>query len=444
MNSFANKIRQLTFYLSLPEMRLFWATLPLLLVLILLNLFLLDLGIALVVVSIALVVGVLVFWTIYRSAKLTLSAVLEKNELKSMVLGIGDALVAYDQNFRILYFNPAAEKLFVLKSDFIIGQAISPRSIEKNETRLLTQIIFPSLAPNIAMRTKTGQYPQIADLSFDDPMLELRVTTTPIANNEGRLLGFMKIIHNRTREVSLLKSKEEFITVASHQLRTPITELNWALQSLASDPSISGESKITLERTLRSASQLQGLVEDLLSVSKIEEGRFGYEFESTDLIEFLNQILLTALPQVERSGLKLYFDRPDTPLPPVLVDHKKLSMVVANLVDNAIRYNVPNGQVTVLARQEEGSPFVRVSFKDTGIGIPAEEIQKTFTKFWRSSNALKFQTEGSGLGLYIARNIVAAHGGQMRVESELGRGSTFSFTLPTDPNLVPQKEFAQE
>ncbi len=90
------------------------------------------------------------------------------------------------------------------------------------------------------------------------------------------------------------------------------------------------------------------------------------------------------------------------------------------------------------------APYVEISVRDTGIGIPPEEVQKLFVKFFRASNALKFATEGSGLGLYIAQNIVRAHGGSMRVESELGRGSIFSFTLPTDYSLIPPKEVPLE
>jgi signal transduction histidine kinase len=143
------------------------------------------------------------------------------------------------------------------------------------------------------------------------------------------------------------------------------------------------------------------------------------------------------MPQVQHAGLKLYFERPQEALPPVTIDAQKLSMVLGNLADNAVRYNVQSGQITVRARRNEDSRFAEVSVKDSGIGIPLDEINSIFSKFFRASNAVKFKTDGSGLGLWIARNIVRAHGGEMWAESEVNRGTTFFFTLPVDPTITP-------
>jgi two-component system sensor histidine kinase VicK len=123
-----------------------------------------------------------------------------------------------------------------------------------------------------------------------------------------------------------------------------------------------------------------------------------------------------------------------------MIDPKRLSLAVTNLLENAIRYNVENGEVTVKADKMQDKPYVVVSVKDTGIGIPPEAVANLFKKFFRAENAVKTQTEGSGLGLYIAKGIIAAHGGQIWAESELNRGTTISFALPTDPNLVPKTE----
>ena len=369
---------------------------------------------------------------------------LEQGELRGIVAGLSDALLVYDQNLRIIFFNPAAATLFGLRSEEIVGERVRPQDVENPKRRLLVQVMFPSLAPVLVPRSKSGEYPQVADLSFSEPELELRVATTPIADQGGKIGGFLKIIQNRTREAQLLRSKNEFITVASHQLRTPITEIHWALESLSQEAGLSQSSKLLAEQTLGSARRLLELVEDLLSISKIEEGRFGYNFESGDLLAFLDKTLADFLPAAKRLGLKLYLDRPKEQLSPVMFDQQKLGMVTSNLVDNAIRYNTKGGEVLVTIKKSERGPFLEVKVKDTGIGIPASEIQKTFTKFFRSSSAVKFQTEGTGLGLYIAKNIIAAHGGEMWAESEEGRGSSFYFTLPTNPALIPKSELPIE
>ena len=115
-------------------------------------------------------------------------------------------------------------------------------------------------------------------------------------------------------------------------------------------------------------------------------------------------------------------------------------MAVSNLIDNAIRYNVENGSVTVSVKQLSDGPYVEVVITDTGIGIPPQDMSKVFSKFFRAENVLRRETEGSGLGLYITKNIIDRHGGTIWAESVIDRGTTFHFTLPTDPKLIPQKE----
>lgn len=367
----------------------------------------------------------------------------EENELQSIVYSLEDALIAYDQNFKVFFFNPAAERMFGIPREHIVGEMVQPQDAERPDRRLLTQVIFPSLAPTLAPRSKAGTYPQIVDISFTNPVRELRVITAPVSEG-GKMFGFVKIVRDRTREIGLLRQKSEFVTVASHQLRTPISEISWALESLRKSEGLSAEEREILERTLNSTQGLMHIVESLLLVAKEEEGRFGYDFATASYPEFLGNILSAATPQAEHTGVKLYFDRPKEPIPDLTIDADKIAMVVTNLLDNAIRYNVPNGQVIVTVKKAADGPFVETSVKDTGIGIPGAELEKIFTKFFRASNAIRFQTEGSGLGLYIAKNIIEAHGGQMWAESEVNRGTTFFFTLPTDPTLIPPHEVPVE
>ena len=172
----------------------------------------------------------------------------------------------------------------------------------------------------------------------------------------------------------------------------------------------------------------------------MEEGQFGYKFGEANVLDFVGNVLADVLPAARKAGVKIYLDRPQEEPPRVTIDPARLSLALTNILENAVRYNVENGEVIVKVETIPGKPFVEVSVKDTGIGIPPESIEKIFTKFYRADNAMKSQTEGSGLGLYIAKTIIAAHGGEIWVESELNRGTTVHFTLPTDPDLVPKRE----
>jgi signal transduction histidine kinase len=394
-------------------------------------------------IEICLLAGIAVaaVFAVYQAATRSRGTTVEHGELASFFSAIDDALVVYGSDFRISFFNHPAQKLFGIAEADAIGHVLSPRDVEAaGGWRTLAQVIFPSLAPRVIVKSAEGELPQVADVSLTDPELELRIATAPVTDQVGKPLVFMKIIRDRTPQINALRSKDEFITVASHQLRGPVTDINWALQSLAAAPELTETNKMIVANAAAASDNLLRRVEDLLSIAKMEDGQVGYSFEDTDIVAYVGTILAGLLPAARKAGIKIYYDRPAVPMPHVMIDPKRLSLAITNLLENSIRYNVENGEVTVKVDRMEGKPFVVVSVKDTGIGVPEDAIGKLFTKFYRADNAVKFQTEGSGLGLYIAKSIVEAHGGQIWAESELNRGTTISLALPTDPNLVPKHE----
>ncbi len=430
---------------GVPEMRIAWVSLPFLAGAFVVNLIALGPSpLSLISLGLVLAVAVIIVFYAVSLARSNREVKIERSELKSIIFDLEDALILYDGNFKMLFFNPAAERLFGLRSEKIVGRTLSPGDAQDPERQLLTRVIFPSLAPVMVSRTEPGSYPQVVDISFESPNLELRVKTNAIADPSGKVLGFVKTIRDRTRDVAAMRSKNEFITVASHQLRTPITGITWALEALSKDGSIGEANRAIVGNALEASHQLVNIVEDLLMASKIEDGRFGYKFEPIDLVDFINKVLGEIMPHARSLGLAVYFDYPkETKFPPVFADPEKLWMLFQNLLDNAIRYNVKGGSIAVKIEASDG-PFLTVSVRDTGIGVPPEGLEKLFTKFYRAENALKSQTEGSGLGLYIAQNIVRAHGGKIWADSQTGRGTVFSFTLATDRKLVPQKEVPLE
>lgn len=369
---------------------------------------------------------------------------LDHDEISSVLYGLEDAIIAYTKDFVITMANPSAEQLFGVAAQDLLGTTLKPQHAEDPRLQRLTQVVYPSLAPVMTPRSAPGAYPQLIDVSFQDPPLELRVTTVPMRSANGEIVGFMKLMRDRTREAELVRSKSDFITIASHQLRTPLTEISWALESVLATPQLDEATKQVIAHTLESMRSLTRTTEDLLGVAKMEEGRFGYQFAPADIKAFLDDLLGRVLPVVQQAGLQLFFDPGQGEMPPVYMDKEKIAMVVNNFIENAIRYNVPRGEITVSLEALTDAPYVRVSVKDTGIGIPQESVNNMFTRFFRADNARKSVANGSGLGLYIAKNIVQSHGGQIGVISEVNRGSTFYFTLTTDPHRVPQREVPME
>jgi len=361
---------------------------------------------------------------------------------KAVIEALRDGIIVYDRDFKILVFNKAAEKFFNLNSEEIIGRSFSPNNIKEPKLKILIQTLFPSLAPIIVKHSESSVYPQVVDISFEEPKIEIRVVTNKIGDSKGGIFGFIKIINDRTRELNILRIKSEFISTAAHQLRTPLTAINWALESLARE-SLTENQKPIVEAGLQASSHLLKIVNDLLDVSKIEEGRYGYNFEKINLIDFIENVIKKAEEIAVPAGIKIYLKKPTGAIE-ADIDIQKMEIALFNLLDNAVRYNVKNGEATVSIERLKDRPYVQISVKDTGIGIPKEDIKKIFTKFFRAENAVKTVANGSGLGLYMVKNIVKRHGGDIWIESELNRGSIFYFTLPLDSKLIPAKEIADE
>lgn len=429
--------------LKLPEMRFLWVFILLIILLVAVDYIFVSLS-GLIKFAVFLLLGVLIFWNNLKVAKSNQEIKTTSGRLNDIVANLSDGIIAYDTDFKILIVNNAAEKLFNFKKEEIVGQCFGPERVRETKFRLLTQVLFPSLAPLVVKRSEGDKYPQVIDVSFSEPNLDFRITTIRMSLADGRTSGFVKIIHNRTRELQLYRSKSEFITIAAHQLRTPLTGINWTLDALSKDESLNEENKEIVKSGLVASAKALKIVNDLLDVAKIEEGRFGYNFENIDVVKFLAEILDNANASAKQYGLKLYFDRGKEPSIVLKADPNRLGLALSNILDNAIRYNVESGSITVKLERLADKPYVQISIIDTGMGMPPEAMPKMFTKFFRAENAIRFRPEGSGFGLYITKNIINRHGGAIWLESTLGRGTAVYVTLPTNPSMVPPREITHE
>jgi PAS domain S-box-containing protein len=434
-----NKFKKIISAITSPEAKIFNFVYLILLILLVINILYFPLILKIVNLIAYLLIYLFTFLGIYGIKKQP-SSKENENYFQNILKVIDDGVIIYDKDFKIIYFNETSSKIFRIQPEEVLNKKIQVKDAQDEKLQRLVQVIFPSLAPLIVIRSSPEEEPHVADISFEDPELFLRVLTAKLKNENGDVLGFVKIIHDKTREVQLLKSKNEFITIASHQLRTPINEIRWAIESIATDEKIDNQTKEILNGTLNSIKRLANLIDNLLNVSKIEEGKFGYNFEELNYLDFIKEILSEMLPQIKHLGLNLYFNPPEEELPMIYFDKQKLYMVISNLLDNATKYNVQNGKIVVSIQKSNDGKFIETSIEDTGVGIEPEALKNLFSKFFRTSSGEKFNTEGSGLGLYIAKNIIRSHGGKIWAESDVGRGTKITFTLPIDKSLIPKKE----
>lgn len=339
-----------------------------------------------------------------------------------------DGVIVYDTDFKIFQLNKAAEKILEVKAAEVAGKTFSLDKAKNFKSKIMAQAMFPSLAPAITRQSEPGRYPQVLDISLDEPRRDLRIITNQIADNLGQAVGFVKLIRDRTRELELAKAKSDFVTVAAHQLRTPATGISWALKNLVRDKNISGESKETLAAAYQAAQNLLEIINDLIDLTQLEEGKFAYQFKEINLIGFLEKVLSQADLVARESGIKLYFNPLADGEIIIKADAEKLGAAISNLIDNGIKYNVKNGEVTVDVQKRNGETEIIV--KDTGIGMSKDDLSKLFVKFVRGKSAEKTGVGGSGLGLYLAKKIIEAHGGSVSVESIPDRGTTVFVRLP--------------
>ncbi len=262
-----------------------------------------------------------------------------------------------------------------------------------------------------------------------------KVVASPVAATDeiGELgtvmtesITYFQDIEKREKQIS--DQKVEFISVAAHQLRTPLTGLRWGVESLSSAKTVAEERKKVSVGMSATIVRMVSLVDDLLDAAKIEEGKFGFDFQTTDLIPTLQKLTKPLDLIAQSRNLSLTFEHDESAV--VFVDPSRIELAVSNLLANALDYTPAGG--TVKLRLADAGKRVEISISDTGIGIPHASMPQLFNKFSRGENAVRMRPDGTGLGLFIVKNIVERHGGTVRVETELDKGTTFSFTVPKD------------
>lgn len=350
--------------------------------------------------------------------------------LLEVFMSFTDPVVVYDSNFAMLAVNRAAESFFDVSENELKGMRIDPGWVAKPHYRFFVQTLFPSLAPSIVEHSEPGTWPQIVSLTFENPRRNLVSTLYKIPSPDGGTTAFVKIVHDETREREILEARTEFVGVAAHQLRTPLTALRWSLEGMEKGMKPESEDAQTLHESLALVDRSLKIVNDFLDAAKIEEGKFGFSFESADLVKLLEELLAAAFSIAKRYDVAVYFNHEGIASLPVLVDPTRIATAFLNFIDNGIRYNIKGGRVTVTLSRNPAGDAAIVTIADTGIGIPKGEEHRLFQKLARGSNAAQVEPNGSGLGLYIAKNIIEGHRGSVTVASELNRGTTVTVTLP--------------
>jgi len=236
------------------------------------------------------------------------------------------------------------------------------------------------------------------------------------------------IIHGVEQIARLNKMKSEFVSIASHQLRTPLSAIRWETEILLSKfaAGLNEKQKETIENISQTGQQMARLVNDLLDVARIDQGRLILKKEKVNLMMITREVIKNILPLAQAGNVLIIFDEKNPAW--AVGDGDKLKLAIENLLSNAIKYTLGKGVVEINLQKKDGCYIF--SIKDNGAGIPESQQKKIFEKFFRSDNALKNNTTGTGLGLYITKNIVEQSGGKVWFQSAENKGSVFNFSIP--------------
>jgi signal transduction histidine kinase len=360
---------------------------------------------------------------------------LEKNELESIIHCMNDGLIIYDTDLNVILLNPALAEMLIPSNPAATGRLIQ----NPDDKLLFERTVDPSKMKVIhKAMVEDPLLPRCDLIELKNPAQFLKRYSSPLYNRYHEQIGHVIIYHDITKEVQSEKVRSEFITNASHELRTPVASMKLLLESLMvgakDDPRVRDE---FLNSLLREADRMHLLVNDLLDLSRLESAHEKLRVTEIDLPKVVHDAIQTVMPLAEKKGIVIR-ENLEEDLHLILADQLRLSQVLVNLVNNAVKFTPNGGEVRVISRRLN-EKSIEFKVQDTGIGIPEEDIPYIFDRFYRvEQNRQRRQNSGgTGLGLTITKQVVEMHGGKIHCNSS-SRGTTFTFTIPQKQATLQQ------
>jgi len=347
-------------------------------------------------------------------------AVREKNKTMAIIENLTDGILLLNNKNEVEIISPLVVDFFRKTEDEIVGKNFIDL-FDSEELKQFKELIIDTekrkVNPVIGREISIGK------------RMDIEVSTVFLGEGpeEGSVLV---VLHDVTRDKLVERMKTEFVSIAAHQLRTPLSAIKWTLRMVLDGDTgeVNEEQRELLEKTYVSNDRMISLINDLLNVSRIEEGRFLYKQELVNLEDLVSIIVDSSQELLKMKKMELTVDKPEKPLSQVSVDREKMELVIQNLLENAVKYTPEGGKIDISISGDDKNIIFKI--KDTGVGIPDDQHDRIFTKFFRGDNVIRMETEGSGLGLYTTRNIIDAHKGKIWFDSKEGEGTTFIFTIP--------------
>jgi signal transduction histidine kinase/HAMP domain-containing protein len=318
-----------------------------------------------------------------------------------------------------------------------LGKGVDPKASSENYAKIYSLekedgSEYPSDELPLSVTLATGEVSEKNDIFINKGngvRIAILAVSSPILDNNNNVTSAVGVFQDKTKEFEIDRAKTEFVSLASHQLRTPLSAINWYSEMLLSGDAgkLNDEQEKYVKEVSAGSMRMVKLVNSLLNVSRLELGTFSVDPEDTDIVRLLLSVLDEIKPKVDEKN-QLFKQDFDSSLPKINIDPKLIRMVFQNLASNAVKYTNYGGTITSRLKEEEGSLVFSIS--DDGVGIPKAQQKNIFTKLFRADNVKATDTEGTGLGLYIVKKIVENSGGKIWLESEENKGTTFFVEIP--------------
>jgi len=339
----------------------------------------------------------------------------EQARLRGILASVAEGIVAVDAEGRVTLLNPQAAALLGLDQARTVGAAMADLPVPEHVSRQFIECLRRN-----ALCT--------AEFELSGPNRSLVLQVAPVRTGEGERWGAVAVVRDVTSARRLEAMRRQFISDASHEIRTPLTSIGGFAAAIADGTAATPEQRTRgAALIVREVERLSRLVDDLLDLSRIESGAVELKLADVDVAELIRSAVEAFEAEARERRIHVELDLARD-LPTVRADWDRIYQVLANLLSNALRFNRADGKIAIAAWDADGQ--VRVEVRDTGPGIPADQLPYIWERFHRADTARARDEGGTGLGLAIVRSIIGTHGGDVTAESEVGKGSTFSFTLP--------------
>ncbi len=347
---------------------------------------------------------------------------------ESMLLALADGVIAVDMDGKIILANQSAQSMFGFAAGQLENKIYSEAIILEDDNGVIIPHNLRALSQALEREKTTTIMTDYFARKKDGSKFPVSISAAPILI-DGNITGAIGIYRDISKEKQIDKAKTEFVSLASHQLRTPLSTINWYAEMLMAGDAgeLNKEQKKYLNEIYEGNQRMVGLVNDLLNVSRIDLGTFSMEPTPTDIVALAKQVVQEQEPDIfkrKQSVVESY--QPETMVMPV--DPKLMRIIFQNLLSNAIKYTPERGSIQLTIAQQAGS--VKITVADTGYGIPVSQQNNIFQKLFRADNVKAKDTVGTGLGLYLAKSIVEHSGGTISFTSVENQGTTFTITLP--------------